>query len=101
VHSQYFKNIFSFSPSLTTSTSLTKATENECMDSNNEELVKKTIKDYVTKESFLSMIDNVSEGGDLLKIINLLPNSSQRYGHSLTMNAILKILCHHPNFKDS
>jgi hypothetical protein len=62
-------------------------------------LAKETLGEKVTKESFLSMVDNASEGGDFLKILDLLPNSLQRYGHSFTMNAIVKILCHHPTSK--
>jgi hypothetical protein len=46
------------------------------------------------------MIDAASDGGDLMKIISLLPNSSQRYGHSITMNAVVKIVSHHSTFKD-
>jgi hypothetical protein len=30
-----------------------------------------------TKESFLSMIESASDGADIIKTINLLPNSSQ------------------------
>jgi hypothetical protein len=37
-------------------------------------------------------------GTDLLKIFDLLPNSSQRYGHSLSMNALIKIIIRHPVF---
>jgi hypothetical protein len=55
---------------------------------------------WVTKESFLSMVETTSDGGDFLKIINLLPDSSQLYGHSLTMNAIIKIISRHTTFKD-
>jgi hypothetical protein len=46
------------------------------------------------------MIDAASDGGDLMKIISLLPNSSQRYGHSITMNAVVKIVSRHSTFKD-
>jgi hypothetical protein len=70
------------------------------LDSNDDELVENAIRDMVTKESFLSMVKAASEGADFLKIISLLPNSSQRYGHSLTMNAIIKIICRHETFKD-
>ncbi len=60
------------------------ATDNGCMDSDDDDLLaEEALGDKVTKESFLSMVENASEGGDFLKILNLLPNSSQRYGHSL------------------
>jgi hypothetical protein len=62
----------------------------DLLDSDNDELEEEVIRDKVTKESFLQLIEKASEGGDLLKVINLLPNSSQRYGHSITMNAIVK-----------
>jgi hypothetical protein len=76
------------------------ATDNDCMDSDDDDLLaEEALGDKVTKESFLSMVENASEGGDFLKILNLLPNSLQRYGHSLTMNAIIKILCCHPTSK--
>ena len=63
------------------------------------ELVQETIRDKVTKESFISMVEAASDGGDFLKVINLLPNSSQQYGHSLTMNAVITIICRHATFK--
>jgi len=71
--------------------------DDDLMDSDDDELVDETIWDKVTKESFLQMVENVSIEGDLLKIINLLPNSSQCYGQ---MNAIVKIISHHATFKD-
>ena len=61
------------------------------MDSDDDDLLaKETLGDKVNNESFLSMVDNASEGGDFLKILNFLPNLLQQYGHSLTMNAIIK-----------
>ena len=74
--------------------------DDDLMDSDDDELVDETIWDKVTKESFLQMVENVSIGGDLLKIINLLFSSSQCYGHSITMNAINKIISRHATFKD-
>jgi hypothetical protein len=69
-------------------------------DSDDDDLVENTISDKVTKESFLALVEAASNGGDFIKIINLLPNSSQRYGHSLTMNAIIKIISRDATFKD-
>jgi hypothetical protein len=67
------------------------ATDNDFMDSDDDDLLaKETLGDKVNNESFLSMVDNASEGGDFLKILNFLPNLLQQYGHSLTMNAIIK-----------
>jgi len=74
--------------------------DDDLMDSDDDELVDEIIRDKVTKESFLQMVENVSIGGDLLKIINLLFSSSQCYGHSITMNAINKIISRHATFKD-
>jgi len=74
--------------------------DDDVLDSIDDELEEEVILDKVTKESFLQLIEKASEGGDLLKVINLLPNSSQRYGHSITMNAIVKIICRHATFKD-
>jgi hypothetical protein len=36
------------------------------------------------------MIDAASDGADLIKVINLLPNASQRYSHSITMMQLSK-----------
>jgi hypothetical protein len=74
--------------------------DDDLFDSDDDELVQETIRDKVTKESFISMVEAASDGGDFLKVINLLPNSSQRYGHLLTMNAVIKIICRHATFKD-
>jgi len=51
--------------------------DDDLLDSDDDEFVKNAIRDMVTKESFLSMVKAASEGADFLKIINLLPNSSQ------------------------
>jgi hypothetical protein len=56
--------------------------DNDLMDSDDDELVEEIICNRVTKESFLSMVETASDGGDFLKIITLLPNSSQQYCHS-------------------
>jgi hypothetical protein len=72
----------------------------DVMDLDDDKLLEETIQDKVTKESFLSMVESTSGSGDFQKIINLLLNSSQQYGHSLTMNAIFKIICRHSVFKD-
>jgi hypothetical protein len=69
-------------------------------DSEDEELAQEVIQDKTTRDSFLLMIDAASDGANLMKIISLLPNSSQRYGHSITMNAVVKIVSHHSTFKD-
>ncbi len=73
--------------------------DNFFMD-DDDELIQETIHDKVTKESFISMVKAASDGGDFLKVINRLPNSSQQYGHSLTMNAVINIICRHATFKD-
>jgi len=74
--------------------------DDDLLDSDDDELEEEVIRDKVMKESFLQLIEKASEGGDLLKVINLLPNSSQHYGHSITMNAIVKIICRYATFKD-
>jgi hypothetical protein len=53
-----------------------------------------------TKERFIELITNVSNGMDLLDVIPLLPNTGQRRGHSVTMKANINISCHHPIFYD-
>jgi hypothetical protein len=70
------------------------------VDTEDEDLALDVIRDETTKESFMSLIDGASKGEDLLRIIELLPNSSQRYGHSLTMNAVMKIISRHATYKD-
>jgi hypothetical protein len=54
----------------------------------------------MTRERFLEMVNSASNGNDLLGVLALLPNTAQRWGHSITMNAIIKILCRSPIFKD-
>jgi hypothetical protein len=70
------------------------------VDTDDDEIEKEFLRDRTTKETFVSMIDSATQGEDLLRVIDLLPNSSQRYGHSLTMNAIVKIIARHATFKD-
>ena len=72
----------------------------ENVDSDDEELARGNIRDGTTKQSFLSLIDAATGRTDLTRIIELLPNSSQRYGHSITMNAVVKLIARHATFKD-
>jgi hypothetical protein len=44
---------------------------------NDEEFPQEVTRDKTTRECFLSMIDSASQGVDLIRIINLLPNSTQ------------------------
>ena len=74
--------------------------EDDDDDATEEEMAIETARDQITKQSYNAMIDSATTGTDLLSIIDLLPNSSQRYGHSLTMNALIKIIIRHPSFKD-
>ena len=67
-------------------------------DVDDDEIVEENLRDGLTKQSFSSLINNATTGTDLLKIFDLLPNSSQRYGHSLSMNALIKIITRHPVF---
>jgi hypothetical protein len=46
----------------------------------------------VTKQSVAAMIDSTTTGHDILKVTDLLPNTFQKYGHSTTMNALIKII---------
>ena len=69
-------------------------------DTDDKELALDIIRNTTIKESFLSLIDSASIGEDLVTIIELLPNSSQQYGHSITMNAVLKIISRYTLFKD-
>jgi len=70
------------------------------VDTDDDEIEKECLRNRTTKESFLSLIEDATNGDEILRIIDLLPNSSQRYGHSLTMNAIVKIFARHALFKD-
>jgi len=69
-------------------------------DVDDDEIVEENLRDGLTKQSFSSLINNATTGTDLLKIFDLLPNSSQRYGHSLSMNALIKIIIRHPVFRE-
>jgi hypothetical protein len=69
-------------------------------DDDDDEIVQESLRDSITKQSFVSMIDSATTGSDVIKITDLLPNSSQRYGHSITMNAMIKIVIHHPIFRE-
>jgi hypothetical protein len=69
-------------------------------DDNDDDIVQESLRDGLTKQSFRSLIDKATIGTDLLKFIDLLPNCSQQYGHSLTMNALTKIIICHPLFHD-
>jgi hypothetical protein len=50
----------------------------------------------MSRERFLERVNNASNCNDLLDVLALLPNTAQRWGHSITMNAIIKILYHRP-----
>jgi hypothetical protein len=51
-------------------------------EDDNDDIVQESLQDGLTKQTFTSLIDNATIRTDLLKIFNLLPNCSQRYGHS-------------------
>ena len=70
------------------------------VDTDDDEIEKECLRNRTTKESFLSLIEDATNGDEILRIIDLLPNSSQRYGHALTMNAVVKIFARHALFKD-
>jgi hypothetical protein len=74
--------------------------EDDDDDDDESTVVQESLCDRVTKQSYASLMENSTSGRDLLKLTYLLPNSSQRYGHSLTINAIVKIMFHHPMFWD-
>jgi hypothetical protein len=57
-------------------------------------------REATTKDSFLQLLADAKDGSDFLKLIDMLPNSANRYGHSLTMNAIIKILCRHKHIRN-
>jgi hypothetical protein len=92
-----FSNFFKFYTYLIMSSDLNYVTDD---DSEDEELAQEVIRDKTTRNSFLLMINAASDGADLIKVINLLPNSSQRYGLSITLNAVVKIVSCHSTFKD-
>jgi hypothetical protein len=54
----------------------------------------------MSRERFLERVNSASNGNDLLDVLTLLPNTAQRWGHSITMNAIITIFCRTPIFKD-
>jgi len=71
-------------------------------DSDDDDLVENTICDKVTKESFLALVEAASNGGDFIKIINLLPNSSQRSDRltNTTEKAMVRLFSPSPTFTD-
>jgi hypothetical protein len=60
-------------------------------DDDDDGVVQESICNKATKQSFVEMLTRATTGQDFLPLIDLLPNSSQCYGHSITMNAIMKI----------
>jgi hypothetical protein len=64
-----------------------------------DESLKESVRDKVTKQSFAKMLERASSGQELLPIVDLLPNSSQKYGHSIAMNAIIKLFGRHLAFR--
>jgi len=64
----------------------------EDYDDDDYDIVQESLHDYVTKHSFAAMIDSATTGNDILKVTDLLPNSSQRYGPSIAMNAFIRII---------
>jgi hypothetical protein len=69
-------------------------------DNDDDEVAMETVHDQATEQSYMAMVDSATTGTDLLKLIDLLPNSSQYYGHSITMNALIKIIICHPSFRE-
>ncbi len=65
-----------------------------------EEEVEEDEAESMSRKRLLERVNNASSGNDLLDVLALLPNIAQRWGHSITMHAIIKILCHKPIFKD-
>jgi len=65
-----------------------------------EEEVEEEEAESMSRERFIKKVNNASNGDDLLDVLALLPNTAQRWRHSITLNAIIKILCHSPIFKD-
>jgi hypothetical protein len=64
-------------------------------DEDNNDIAHELLHDSVTKQSFAAMLESAKTGSDILKVADLLPNSSQRDGHSITMNALIKIIVRH------
>jgi hypothetical protein len=52
------------------------------------------------KQSFTTRVEEASTGEALLELIGLLPNNAQKYGHSITMNAVIKKIARAPVFRD-
>jgi hypothetical protein len=52
------------------------------------------------KQSFTTRVEEASTGEALLELIGLLPNNAQKYGHSITMNAVIKKIARVPVFRD-
>jgi hypothetical protein len=69
-------------------------------DDNDDEAAMDTVHDQVTKQSYTAMVDSATTGTDLLKLVDLLPNSLQCYGHSMAFNAPIKIIIRHPSFHE-
>jgi hypothetical protein len=67
-------------------------------DNDDNEVAMDTIYNQFTKQSYTATVVSATTGTDLLKLINLLPNSLQLYVQSITMNALTKIVIHHPSF---
>jgi hypothetical protein len=61
-------------------------------DDHDDEVAMETVRDEVTKQSYTAMVDSATTGTDLLKLVDLLPNSLQCYGHSMAFNAPIKLL---------
>jgi hypothetical protein len=64
-----------------------------------DESLNESVRDKVTKQSFAKMLERASSGQELLPIVDLLPNSSPKYGHSIAMNAIIKLFGRHLAFR--
>jgi hypothetical protein len=55
-------------------------------DDDDDGVVQESICNKATKQSFAEMLTRATTGQDFLPLIDLLPNSSQCYGYSITMN---------------
>jgi hypothetical protein len=66
-----------------------------------DESLKESVRDKVMKQSFTKMLERASSGQELLPIVDLLPNSSQKYGHSIAMNVIIKLIGRQSAFRDN
>jgi hypothetical protein len=65
-----------------------------------EDEVEEEEAESMTRERFLERVNGATNGMHLLELLTFLPNTAQRWGHSITMNAIIKILCRSPIFKE-